>query len=268
MVTKKKVAKKKVSKKKVMAKRGGSNSMVSVKDRMAAMTEEQNLAEGGEGNFISTKNSEFSYRGTDMGTELSVIILAYCHDYTYYDSKYDADNPGPPACFAVGDMKPRDLVPHEDSPSPQADECDSCQLNEFGSDGGKGKVCRNHYRLAIIPSDSDYTTAEIAFVRIAPTGYSKYGSYVRGLKKKHGIPPIGCITTLSFMEEVDYPSVICDMEELIDDEEQLEILLGRNEEACDAVTVHGYAVDQYEPPRASKVSKKKVSKKKAVARRR
>ncbi len=255
------MVRKKAAKKKAVAKRS-STAIANVQERMRQIAENQNVAEGGEGNFISTNNSEFTYRGTDMGTELSVIILAFAHDYTYYDRKYDPDNPTPPACFAVDDVKPRDLVCHSDSPVPQSDDCDSCELNQFGSDGGKGKVCRNHYRLAVIPSDSDYSDAEIAYIRVAPSGYSKFSSYVRTLRNKHDIPVLGCVTNLSFMEDVDYPSVVCNLEEIIEDEDQLQILLSRFDEAAKGVCEHDYAVDQYEP------LKKKVSKKKVTTKRR
>ncbi len=254
---------KKVSKKKAVAKRT-STAMTNPKERMSSMIEDQNLSEGGDGNFISVKGGEFSYRGTDLGSELPVVILAFCQDYTFYDSKFDTDNPKPPACFAVADVKPRDLTPHEDAPKPQADECDACELNEFGSDGGKGKACRNHYRLAVIPADSDFENAEIAFIRISPTGYRRFESYVKKLKNKHSIHPIGCVTELSFDPDVDYESIICTMQEEIVDDDTLNVLLNRYDEASSAVVEHGYVVDQYEEPKAA--PRKKVTKKRAARR--
>ena len=71
------------------------------------------------------------------GDALEVVIVNFVSTNLYYDSPYDKGNPLPAACFAIN-AEPKLMVPSKNSPNIQADNCNACPQNQFGS-SGKGK---------------------------------------------------------------------------------------------------------------------------------
>lgn len=68
-----------------------------------------------------------------------------------------------------------------------AHDCASCPLNRFGSDGGRGKACKNS-RVIYILRDGDIMPIK---VMLAPTGNKPYEKYIESLMipKKRGQRP-------------------------------------------------------------------------------
>jgi len=231
----------------------------------ARMKEKEDIIEGGGGRFISTKGKRFTYQGAELEAPLNVVILGYVQDKTYYDRKWSSEETYPPACFAVGFFKENELVPDEESPSPQADSCSQCEHNQW-DDAGTPKECRDQWRLAVIPAEcEDPAAEEIAFIRISPTGYGRFKKLVRSAKVQYGLPLLACITSIDFVDE-DYPSLEFQLVEEIEDEEFLQATIEREDEAMAELSEHGYNVEDYEAPTVKRrASKKKVTAKKKVS---
>lgn len=172
-------------------------------DRMKAMAEsagEREPLTGGT-SWLSVRNGDFHYGDEVLGDVITVVVLDFAFDNAYYDGAYDPDRPASPVCFALG-FEEGGLVPHENATDPQADACDGCWANEFGSDDrGRGKACKNSRRLAVIAVDpeNDYLVAddsELAFLRLPPSSLKYWKSYVTKLARVTGLPPAGVVTQL------------------------------------------------------------------------
>lgn len=248
-------------------KTGGKKAIMNVEAlrKELAKKVDDNIVSESAGNFISTRGRRFTFKGDVLDDPLNVIVLDYAQDFAFFDRAFDPDNPHPPACFALGVCRVEDLMPHEKAPVPQSEACLGCPNNEFGSGTGKGKACKNQWRLAVVASDD--VSGDIAMLRISPVGYRPWEGYVKSLERKYGLPPSGVYTELAFDDnQPDFPVVSASFMEQIQDAEVLSIVIERQQEARELLLEPNYAVDQYEPP--SKKKPKATSKKKSAPRRR
>lgn len=246
---------------------GKGKAMVSAADmkkQLAKMAEDEDdrLGHGGESIYVSTQGKKFTWQDADITGQLAdgVIIVEFAPENRWFDRPYDPDvEAAVPACFAVDLVNPDDLVPHEDAPVKQCETCLDCEKNVFGSDArGKGKACANYWRIAILAPDQ--LDGPILVTRVSPSGYAGFRKYVRGLKKVNKTPPLGVITSLFFDDDMAQPVVQCEFVREVTSAEYGQII-HRREEAQELLMRHGYAVENYEPPRKSG-SKKKTAKKK------
>ena len=67
---------------------------------------------------------------------------------TWYENGFEDGNTNPPDC-----MSTNGIVPDQGVPKKQAVACAGCPRNAWNTDpqGGKGKACKDHRRLAIVP---------------------------------------------------------------------------------------------------------------------
>lgn len=155
---------------------------------------------------IKTKGAHFNVGGQALGTELDCIVLGTVIVNAKFAGKFSPDNPKPPVCWSVGTdakaMKPMGVESLRESKA-----CDTCPLNQFGSDeaGGRGKVCRNLRRLAVIPLMGEPTPGEIAgaeilLLSVPPTSLKSWGWYVRALEGKHAAPQ-AVVTAVKIVED-------------------------------------------------------------------
>ena len=78
-----------------------------------------------------------------------VIVKANPHlSKTFYLNGWDENNNNPPDCASANGVTPDAGVPHQ-----QSTVCATCPRNAWGSapNGGKGKACGDHRRLAVVP---------------------------------------------------------------------------------------------------------------------
>ena len=154
---------------------------------------------------ISLKGSKFTLpTGEVSAGPVNCIIVDYANFNAWYEGEYDSNNPRPPDCFAthreINLMAPNpDLVE-----TPVSEACKSCKYNEFGSKG-RGKECKNQVILAILPEDFN-EDSEIFTIRVAPKGLKRWASYVRTLASQN-IDPIQVVTSVSFVEDIGFPSL-------------------------------------------------------------
>lgn len=164
-------------------------------------------APGGDGIQV-TQSKEFKLPDGSKVDEFKGIIVDFVSFNAFYEGAYNADNVVPPNCFAIGTVKNDDLVPSDAAPDRQDDDCGSCKgcwANAFKSaDNGKGKACKQSIRVAVLLDDG-----ELHRLNISSTGLTAFGAYVRDVAGNLGAAPYGVMTTFTFDDKFDYPSVRC-----------------------------------------------------------
>lgn len=156
------------------------------------------------GDKIQVKGKVFTLPDGSKVDTLDVVIVDFMSVNNFYEGVYDPKNITPPTCFAIGQV-PTSLVPSVNAPVRQSDACSACPMNAFGS-AGDGKACKNQRRLAVLPPEADEDTP-LWVLDVSPTGLKSFDGYVRSAASKFGVLPIGLITTISFDDTVDYPSL-------------------------------------------------------------
>jgi len=196
-----------------------------------------------------SQSKEFKLPDGTKADELDVVILDFVSSNVFYEGEYDKDNISPPACFAIGE-NPLALVPSDNSPLKQANECKGCPMNEFGS-SGKGKACKNTRVLAVMPAEANDETP-IWLLKVSPTAIKAFDSYVRSVAATFQMPPVAVVTKVSFDENSDYPSLRFGDPQ---PNENLAVHFARQEEAKTLlqtepdVSQYGAAQEKKAPPR-------------------
>ena len=157
-------------------------------------------------NKISTKGRTFTMPGgaTNAGP-LKAVILDFIQVNQYYaGAQWNPNQPTPPVCWAVGRTK-EDLIASQAAPQRQSPSCETCPKDQFGSGNGKGKACKNQYRLIIVPPDATDETQPYTLY-VSPSGMTKFSRYVNDLIT-HQMHPIEVISLISFDPNAAYPSL-------------------------------------------------------------
>lgn len=264
--------------KKMSVQRAGGKELVPVafREKLQSLAKEQSSLERAGSDFVKTKGSKFEFKGAVIKPPLKVVVLGYTFENAYYVGDYDPDNKTSPVCFAISDRE-NDLAPHDTSPEKQGEKCVGCPQNEWGSGNkGRGKACKNQRRLLLmsVPTDksgsvdlskltTDYVAnAELAQLRISPTGIKGWAAYVKQVTNTLAAPLFAVVTSFSFDETVDYPLVVPSLETEIDDIEVIEALMERSQkeraELHTPYDVSGYA----KPVQVKKTPKSKPTLKK------
>jgi hypothetical protein len=155
------------------------------------------------GDFIQvTQDKQFILPdGTKSTGPLSVVILDFVSAKRYSDRPYKKGEESPPACFALG-LEPNSLKAHPTSPDKQGDDCNSCPLNQWGSDG-KGKACKDQRILAVTAPGTD----DVYRIKVSPTGCKPFDAYVGTVRTQYNTPPIGVVTEIYFDPNVSHASL-------------------------------------------------------------
>lgn len=238
------------------------------KQKMAIAAEGYVDQESQSGSFITTRGGILKFGEEELpGNEMLVIVLDAVLENTYYEGKFDPDVMLPPLCFSFGrnekEMEPHENVLDEDEEGAedsyfelQADTCSDCPHAQWGSaDTGRGKACSNRRRLAVIPAGrfvptgkrketemevfedaADFKDGDIAFLKLPVTSGKAWNKYVRSLSKEHGAPPFCAITHIYLESDAKTQfKVHFELVEIIEDEDILDILFARNEEAKEII---------------------------------
>lgn len=185
-------------------------AVMSWRDRLSAYAKEASAvadeAGGGGGKFVSAKKGKLYFDGQPVaGNVLDVVVTHSVIEHAFYESDYDPDNPQSPVCFAFG-SKVSEMAPHEKSLKPQANKCQGCEHNEWGSsDKGKGKACKNIMRLALLPAkplDAEaIAKAEVAYMKLPVTSVKGFAQYTKRLEATLGLPPFAVVTQLGCVDD-------------------------------------------------------------------
>jgi len=219
------------------------------------------------GDYISSKGSKFSLGGVILGRVIDATIVAWNFEKSRYDSDFVEGEASCPVCFAIG-YDEDELAPHKDSPVPQNDACDGCELNEWGSaDKGEGKACSDRRRLALVVEHDG--KAELKSLNIAPTSLKNWKSFLHEVESM-GLHTLQCRIRIGFDEDSTAvsPPLTFDFLSEITAEKTLNVLAGTLE-AAEKMIETTYDPKNYTAPKGKgkkkgkkKAGKKKVSKKK------
>jgi len=150
---------------------------------------------GGGGNFISIKGGVLSVDGNPVpNNALAGVVVDFVMENKFFASDYDPDSPTPPSCYAFGRTK-EEMGPHDEAEDKQSEQCEGCPQNEFGtSDRGRGKACKNTYRLLVLPAgeldrEGRFSPPEgpedlkgpLYSLSVPPTSLKAFGGYVKQL---------------------------------------------------------------------------------------
>ena len=181
-----------------------STAVANFEDKLAKYAAEAAASESIIGTFLSTRSGRLSINQTPVqGNALDTIVIASIYENAYYPGKFDPNNPAPPVCYAFG-QDDKNMVPHEDVKTPQADTCNECTWNKWKSDpeGGKGKACKNTRRLALLPADAGDSVekakgSDVIYLKLPVTSVKDWGKYVHGVAQEFKRPPFGVVTTIT-----------------------------------------------------------------------
>jgi len=240
-----------------------SKALVAIRAKLAQAAENYSSEEESSSTFIALRGGILQIGEEPLpGNEMLVIVLDAIHENTYFPDKFDPEVILPPKCFSFG-RSLKELQPHENIPEPgtdaaedsyfelQADWCDECPHGEWGSaDTGKGKACGQRRRLAVIPAgiftqkgrrDTEmevfddpehFRDADIAFMKLPVTSVKAWSKYVRRLSNDHNVPPFAVLTHVYIEPDPKVQFRVCfDLIEVVEDEDILNVLIARNEEA-------------------------------------
>lgn len=233
------------------------------------------------GDYLSTKSGVLQLGDEAMpGNQVCVIVLDSIRENTFYPGKYEADNILPPTCFAFG-RGGDEMFPHE---SMQADfehfqpqhmdtdgnvyGCQGCPQNEWGSaDTGKGKACKNRFRLFLIPAGqysfekrgsnntvldlftdaNDFAEADVIQLKLPPTSGEEWAKYVTQISAAHNLPPHGVLTRIYLEPHAKHQfHVKFEMLETVPDD-VLGVVMARSD-AQKALPIKGYDPPQEKEP--------------------
>lgn len=258
-----------------MAKGKALMSMAEIEKQMSvfADSDRQRLIQTG-GNMIGTRNERFTFKGSAIGREFRCTVVGFVHQNAFYEEAFDPENISVPGCFALSfdgvEMAPPDNVPNRQNP-----QCDGCPQNVFGSaEIGRGKRCKNQYRLAVIPEDCrDAREGDIAFLTLPPTSIKPWNDYVQSVSALHGLPVWGVSTEFYFEEgpAEAISGILTGRIHKIGKNKGIHkdpVLLGSiiaTQDMHRAQLLEGPDVSQYEPPKKGRKSKAKTKAKRKVA---
>lgn len=192
----------------VATKKPSAGSIVSIQEALkaqaAAVSEKTAPASG---NYIRvTQDKHFQLPdGTKTAGPMELVIVDFATKHAFYEGAYDPKALTPPACFALG-SNPMKMVPSPNSPIKQAENCQECPNNQFGSDGD-GKACKNSRLLAVLPPDADADTP-LWMLATSPTANKGFDGFVAGVVRTFEMPPVGVIATVGFDPNVTYAKLV------------------------------------------------------------
>lgn len=203
-----------------------SNDLVNYQARFADMARKAQTTERlqSSGRFMSTKSGVLSFNDEPMpGNQVAAIILSSVFENTYYENDWKPGVVENPTCYAFG-FEEDGLGPHpsmQDDPDhfePQANDCASCPMSEWGSaKTGRGKACQQRRRLYMIPAGfytkaknggwelelfedpQDLRDLDPAVLKVPVTSTKNWAKHVHTVSKEFQRPPAGVITRV-FLE--------------------------------------------------------------------
>ena len=123
---------------------------------------------------------------------MRVVVVAFTNRNDFYEDPYDASNIVAPRCFAIGE-KIAEMTPDPTVPEPQAVDCATCALNQWGSEG-KRKACKNQKIVAVLPPDN--AAADILVVKVSPTGLKEFDGMVSTLAERWAKVPVQIVAEI------------------------------------------------------------------------
>lgn len=200
------------------------------------------------GQELKINNGRLYFMGAEVpGGKLECIILHNIPVNLYYDPrvKYDAKNPVPPICYALGtdlDDPLGTMCPHEKSSDPQHHACKGCPMNEFGTaNTGRGKACQNTRRVAVLPLDvlddpSTIAGASVAYLKVSATNGKGLSGFVKQVEEVYKKPTFAVVAKITVTPDPDTQHHISfEFVEEIKDTKAIQALLAKYKTELEAI---------------------------------
>lgn len=161
-------------------------------------------------------------RGEDgePAASLETVIVAVNPNKSkvFYEHGYEEGSTAKPTCYSNDGIKPA-----ANAESPQAKKCALCPHNQWGSritdNGGKGKACTDHMRLAVAaPTQLN----DPMLLRVPAASLKVLGQYGAQLAKR-GVEPHNVITRIGFDYNVAHPALTFKAIRFVEEHELSEI---------------------------------------------
>jgi hypothetical protein len=171
---------------------------------------------------VTNKKTMVLPNGDERAGPLPFVIVDFVAENRFYSVPFNANNPTPPDCAAVG-LAPDDLRPWEDGIDVQNDNCKTCAQNQWNSGpGGRGKACTNARLLALL-DPLDEPGAPLLKLRLSPTAITPFESYVRKVSTMLERPLSFVLTYVGFDPASDYATLRFGNPMLLDSEEEFDL---------------------------------------------
>lgn len=137
---------------------------------------------------VSLKGGVISVDGQRAkDNKLVVAIISAVFGKAYYTGEFDPEVAQTPVCYGFSPVSATAIVPHEAAPEKQADKCQGCQFNKFGTaERGGGKRCKDEIRLMVVAPSGDDVGGEVRMLTIPPGSLQNWGKYVARLADMGG----------------------------------------------------------------------------------
>lgn len=241
---------------------GGAVSLNTIKEQLQAQAAAMagRIAPAG-GNTIRVGNDKkLTLPDGTKTEELECVVVDFTSYNTFYEGTYDSKNPVPPTCFAIHPI-PKEMAPSDNSPAKQNDDCATCPMNAFGSNGN-GKACKNQRRLAILPPDADEDTP-LWLLNVSPTAIRNFDGFVAGISRTYQMPPIAVTVKISCDQNSEFQKLVFNDPQ---PNEQLAEHFARLEEAK-ALLAEEPDVSSYDQAKAAAPARGKAPARRQAARR-
>jgi hypothetical protein len=216
-------------------------------EKLGKIAQQTVAAEVVSGRFLSFKSGQMSFNDTPVPqNSLPCIIIAHCHERTFYSKPFNPNVVVSPDCYAFakqdseGVLPP--LVPHPDVEEPIHPTCEGCPMDVWGSDlqGGRGKACKEIRRLAILPADAlkdpdKLLAAAEAYARVPVMSVAKWSAYTH-LLAAHGTAPFAAVTRMYLLPDAKSQfTVNFELMAKVTDDAVLTALFAKHEMAMKAI---------------------------------
>lgn len=192
-----------------------AGNVVSIAEQLkaqAAAMGERTAPPGGNKIRVTQDKKFILPNGQTTAGPIDVCIVDFRAIHNFWEEKFDPKNIKPVACFAIA-TNPKGMVPSNNAPLKQDDGkgCDTCPMNAFGSEG-TGKACKEGRRLALLPASDDGLDvdheADLWTIDVSPTAIKGFDSYVQGVARTFGQPPVAFLTEVAFDESQTYAKLV------------------------------------------------------------
>lgn len=206
--------------------------IVNYDEAFAKAAEAQSVQDrGGEGTFLKTRGGILALGEEQLpGNQVAAVIIDSVLENAYYPTKFDPNNKAPPVCYSFTRGDPCDMMPHIESMEKGIEYfmpqhltgdgnvmgCKGCPMAEWGSsDTGRGKACKNQYRLAllnagfyqqapnrrdwelsVIDDPNHYAASDAVYLKLPVTSGAIFERYRKMLRVQHARPSFGALTRI------------------------------------------------------------------------
>ena len=174
--------------------------VLSIKEQIAQQIARQNETAQGlrsSGSYIGFKNAQLKVDGISIPeNQIEVRVLAVIGERAWYPKDFDADVAQVPDCYALNAK-----TPHDEAVNPQADFCDECPHDKWGSaPRGRGKACRESARVIVIAANIPLASAQMYPAKVPITSLSTVTSFSSRCNQENKLTGV-FVTRLSVVED-------------------------------------------------------------------